>query len=77
MSIVVRQKREEWMIDLKRVMVWLMFSRSELLTAMKTKALPVAGTGVFVRREVISESSESSALGSTEQSTIFSFADRT
>ncbi len=74
MSIVVRQKVEEWMIDLKSVMVWLMLSRSELLMM---EVLLVTGGGLFVRREVISESSGSSASESIEgYSTIFSFADR-
>jgi len=66
-SIVVRQKGEEWMIDLNRVMVWLMFSRRDLLTVTIMGVLLLAGGGVFASRELISESSASSVSGSVDE----------
>ena len=66
-SIVVRQNGEERMIDLKSVMVWLMFSMSELLIVMRMEVLLVLEDEVCVRREVTSESSESSMSGSIEE----------
>jgi hypothetical protein len=62
-SIVVRQNGDEWMIDLKRVMVCVIFCTSERLIVTRTEVLPVVGgEAVAPRRVVVSESSESGSI---------------
>lgn len=63
MSIVMRQNGEEWMIDLKRVMVWVMFSSTERLTVTSTEVFSMVGAGNVVSRVVLSESSNSASIG--------------
>jgi hypothetical protein len=74
--IVVRESGEERMIVLKRVMVWVVFSKTAWLTILMNEARSVLGGGNLVRRDVVSESAGEVTFeyGSIEESTvIFSF----